>query len=150
MAFTFTITSELPAAPAAVWEQVSTMQGVNAELMPLLRMTAPPDKRHVTFQQVPLKQPLFSSWLLLFGILPFDLHHLQLDEVWEGGFRENSTSLLQRTWRHERIIVSGGIGTHLTDTITFEPRLPLVGHVILPIVRALFRHRHRQLQRLFS
>jgi hypothetical protein len=113
-------------------------------------MTAPAGMRHIPFTQAPLKQMLFTSWLLLFGVLPFDRHQLRLDEVWEGGFRENSSSLIQRAWRHERIITANGTGSTLTDTLNFEPRISLLGYIIVPVVRFLFQHRHRRLNRLFA
>jgi hypothetical protein len=37
---TFTLCTELPITPAAFWQTMS-MSAVNAELMPLVRMTAP-------------------------------------------------------------------------------------------------------------
>lgn len=148
--YSFQITSHLAAPFEKVWHQVNTLGGVNEELMPLLRMTAPNGKAHLSFAQAPLHRPIFASWLLLFGLLPFDLHQLQLDEVWNGGFRENSTSLVHRAWRHERMIVTTDTGCSLTDALEFEPRLPLVGYVLLPIVRYVFQHRHRRLKWIFG
>ncbi len=118
--------------------------------MPLLRMTVPNGKERLPFTQVPLQQPLFGSWLLLFGVLPFDRHLLQLDHVWEGGFSENSKSLVHRVWRHDRTIVSTDTGCTLTDSLQFEPRIPLIGYMLLPIVRYVFRHRHRHLRQWFG
>lgn len=148
--FTVKMTSDLPVAPAALWQQVSTLDGVNAELMPLVRMTAPDEMRRMPFTQVPVKQHVFTSRLMLFGLLPVDLHRLCLDEVWEGGFRENSSSLMHRAWRHERIVTANGSGSTITDTLNFEPRLPLVGYVLLPVVRFVFQHRHRRLRKRFG
>jgi len=37
--------SHLSAPPAAVWERVSTFEGINHELGPVLRMTAPASVR---------------------------------------------------------------------------------------------------------
>lgn len=148
--FTLKMASDLPVPLIEVWQQVSTMEGVNDELAPFIRMTSPPDVRRLPFTQSPLKQPLFASWLLLFGVLPFDRHQLRLDEVWEGGFRENSSSLIHRVWRHERIIIANGTGSTLTDTLNFEPRISLLGYIILPVVRFLFQHRHRRLKRLLA
>lgn len=115
--FTLEMTSDLSAPLAEVWQKVSTMKGVNDELAPFIYMTTPTAMRRLPFTQAPLKQPLFASWLLLFGVLQFDRHQLQLDEVWEGGFRENSYSLIHRVWRHERILVPNNVSCTLTDTI---------------------------------
>lgn len=148
--FTLNITSDLSAPLADVWHKVSTMEGVNDELTPFIRMTSPNSMRRLPFTQAPLKQPLFASWLLLFGVLPFDRHQLRLDEVWEGGFRENSSSLIHRVWRHERIITANGNESMLTDTLDFEPRISVFGYILLPIVRFVFQHRHRRLKRFFA
>lgn len=149
-AFAFEITSDISAPMTEVWQKVSTMQGVNDELAPLVRMSAPADLRRLPFTQAPLKQPLFASWVLLFGVLPFDRHQLRLDEVWEGGFRENSSSLIHRTWRHEHVIIPHNGSCTLKDTVRFEPRVPLLGYILLPVVRLIFRHRHKQLQQSLS
>lgn len=147
MSFTFTLTSHLPLSREIVWQKVSTMQGVNEELRPLLRMTAPPTAQHLPFTQAPLHRVLFSSWLLLFGWLPFDRHSLQLEEVWDGGFRENSSSWVHRHWRHERVLTPHKDGCLLTDTLQFEPYVPFLGHVLRPIVYFVFKHRHKRLQK---
>lgn len=150
MAFTLSVKSKLAAAPMEVWHRVNTLAGVNAELMPLLRMTAPANSYQLPFTQAARQQPLFASWLLLFGILPFDRHQLQLDEVWEGGFRENSSSLIHRYWRHERIITPDNGGAVLSDTLEFEPRLSSLGYLLLPLVRMIFTHRHHYLRQQFG
>ena len=36
-----TQTSELPAAPDAVWDRIASMDGINHELGPWMRMTSP-------------------------------------------------------------------------------------------------------------
>ena len=148
--FTLKMASNLPVPLHDLWRKVNTMEGVNYELAPFIHMTAPADPGRVPFTQAPLKQPLFASWLLLLGVLPFDRHQLRLDEVWEGGFRENSSSLIHRVWRHERIITANGTGSMLTDTLNFEPRISLFGYILLPIVRFMFQHRHRRLKRFFA
>ena len=108
-------------APAAdVWAVASTMDGVNAELMPLIRMTSPKEARGFRIEDAPLGQVAFKSWLLLGGLLPVDLHALRLFEVHPGhGFVESSTSWLQSLWRHERTLQDTPEGCRVTDTVTF-------------------------------
>jgi hypothetical protein len=48
-----------------VWERVSTFDGVNDELMPLMRMTSPRRMRSLQPEDVVLSQRLFRSWVLL-------------------------------------------------------------------------------------
>src|SRR3546814_1583374 len=95
--------TRLGADAADVWALVSTMDGVNAELRPLLRMTHPPHLRSLTDATWEPGEVIHQSWLLAGGILPIDRHGLALERVLPGeGFDEESSSWLQRRWRHER------------------------------------------------
>jgi len=143
------LASRLEAPAAAVWDRVSTFEGVNDELMPLMRMTAPPDVRRLEPEQVVLGERICRSWVLLFGILPFDYDDLVLVELEPGrGFHERSTMLSMRSWEHERWIApTGEDACVLRDRLTFTPRLPLP---LTPLVRAVFRHRHRRLRGRFG
>ncbi len=147
---TITVTSRLDAPPAAVWAHASSMDGVNFELRPLVRMTVPKHARGKTLEEVELDTVAFRSVLLAGGVLPFDRHALRLAKVQPGrGFQERSTSLLHTRWEHERTIVPDGDGCLLTDRVTFTPRLGSAG-LERPIVAALFRHRHRRLSALLA
>ena len=140
-------------SPASeVWAVVSTMDGVNAELRPLMRMTHPAHLSSLADVEIAPGEVVAHSWLLAFGFLPIDRHALGLERVYDGeGFDEESTSWLQRRWRHERRILDHGDGTStVTDDLTAEPRLSLLAPVLRRIVSALFRHRHRQLARRFG
>jgi ligand-binding SRPBCC domain-containing protein len=148
----FEVTSVVPASPDVVWSRVSTIEGVNDELMPLARMTCP--RRYAGMRLdpsvVPLRERAFRSWILLFGILPVDFDDLTLLRIEPGrGFLEQSPMLSQRLWIHERSLEPVAGGCRVTDRIRFEPRLPGLGHVLLPVFRFFFRHRHRRLGRFF-
>lgn len=142
-------------APAAdVWAVVSTMDGVNAELRPFVRMTHPAHLQSLADADDDLSpgEVVFQSWLLAFGFLPIDRHALGLERIYEGeGFDEESTSWLQRRWRHERRVMPDPTGgCTVTDELTAEPRLALLAPVLRLVVSALFRHRHRKLARRFG
>jgi ligand-binding SRPBCC domain-containing protein len=143
------VASRLEAPAPAVWERISTFEGVNDELMPLMRMTAPTEVRRLEPEQVVLGERICRSWVLLFGFLPFDYDDLVLVELEPGrGFRERSTMLSMRSWEHERRLEPDGAGAcTLHDRLTFTPRLPLP---LAPVVRAVFRHRHRRLRKRFG
>lgn len=127
------------------------MEGVNDELAPLLRMTHPADVDQLNPDNVPLGERLFRSWVLLFGVVPFDYDDLVLVRVEPGrGFLERSTMLSQRSWEHERTLEDAPGGCRVTDRIRFEPRLPLIGRPLRPLLRRFFRHRHRRLRRRFG
>lgn len=143
--------SRLDASPDDVWRRITTFEGVNAELRPLLRMTAPPDARSLDAAEVVPGRRLFRSWILLFGVVPFDYDDVTLVSIEPGrGFLERSPMLSQRVWEHERRVEPVEGGCIVTDRVRFEPRLPMPGGVLLPLVRAIFHHRHRRLRAHFG
>jgi hypothetical protein len=127
------------------------MEGVNYELAPLVRMTHPPEVEDLNPSNVPLNERLFRSWILLFGLIPFDYDDLVLVRVEPGrGFLERSSMLSMRVWEHERTLEADDDGCLITDRIRFVPRVPLVGRLLRPVLRRFFRHRHRRLRRYFG
>ncbi|HET6949430.1 MAG TPA: hypothetical protein VFI47_03585 [Acidimicrobiales bacterium] len=137
---------------AEVWAVVSTMAGVNAELAPYVRMTHPRHLQSLDDHPVPMGEVAFHSWLLAGRVLPFDRHALCLEAVIDGeGFDEESTSWMQRRWRHERRLVDEGDGTcTVTDHLVVEPRLGVLRPLAARVVRFLFEHRHRRLVQRFG
>lgn len=129
-----------------VWSHASSLEGVNRELAPLhmgggegLRLD----------ETVPLGVPLIRSLLTLARAVPLDVHTLQLSEVWPGrGFQEDSYSLLQRRWRHRRLIEAVDGGTQVTDQLMFEPRL--FPAFAARVVHWVFTRRHQRLRELFG
>jgi hypothetical protein len=143
--------SRLRADPALVWERAISAEGVNDELAPLLRMTVPRGLADFGIDDVEPGRPLGRSWVLLFGFVPFDYDEICLQRVEPGrGFLERSRMLSQRMWEHERTIEPLAGGCELTDRVAWEPRLPLPGALLRPLVAAVFRHRHRRLRRRFG
>lgn len=152
MSFKVIFRSPLGANRTTVWKHMTRMEGVNSELMPLMYMTHPAEASDLA--QMPpglLGETLFGSVLLLFGFLPMDVHFLQLDSVQhEVGFQENSSSLINKTWKHHRTIFEGPKGTvELEDEVSFTPRLWLLGWLLRPVVWLIFAHRHRRLRARF-
>lgn len=146
----FRIASVLAAEPAAVWERAMSAEGINAELRPLLRMTTPRGLESLDLHGLE-PGPLGRSWLLLFGVVPIDYDEIGLARIEPGrGFLERSTMLSMRLWEHERTIEAGAEGTTISDRLAWEPRLPLPGRLLRPLIAALFRHRHKQLRRRFG
>lgn len=129
-----------------------TPEGINHELMPIVRMTLPQGLESLDPEKVPIGTRIGRSWLLLFGFLPFDYDDLTLVKLEPGrGFHERSTMLSQRVWEHERWLEPHGEdGCLITDRIRFEPRLPFLAPVLRPIFRFVFRHRHRRLRKYFG
>ena len=143
--------SVLAAAPEAVWARVSTFEGVNYELAPLLRMTAPSSVRSLDPSEVVLGERIFRSWILLLGFVPIDYDDLTLVAIEPGrGFHERSRMLSMRVWEHERSLEPSAAGCRIRDRLGFEPRVPGTGALLERIVRAMFRHRHRRLRRRFA
>ena len=136
------------AIPASQFWADATLADVNAELAPWVRMTAPAAWELVPLRQWPTGQCLFRSWVLLLGFLPVDLHAFYLQSIDPGrGFEERSSSVTNKRWEHSRAIASHNAGCLVVDSVRFESRLPLVGAMLLPVYRAIFRSRHRYLRR---
>jgi hypothetical protein len=145
------VASRLEAEPAVVWERAMSAAGINEELGPWLRMTAPRGLGELDLTKLEPGR-LGRSWILLLGLLPVDYDDLGLERIEPGrGFLERSTMLSQRLWEHERTIepLSGG-GCVLSDRIAWEPRPPLPGRLLRPLFGALFGHRHRRLRQRFG
>jgi hypothetical protein len=141
----FSISSELPIRPDEFWAGMS-MDAVNAELMPLVRMTTPTQWRHCALPQWTTGRVLFRSVILLFGVLPVDVHALRLDEIDpERGFFERSSSWANRLWEHRRTTQATARGCVVTDDVTVVGRLPWITLALMPVYRWVFRHRHRRL-----
>ncbi|HEU5105536.1 MAG TPA: hypothetical protein VFU11_06815 [Solirubrobacterales bacterium] len=142
------VSSELPADAEKVWARAIDPAGINDELRPLMRMTVPRGLADFGLDN-PEPGHIGRSWILLFGFIPFDHDDLNIVRLEPGrGFLERSTMLSQRLWEHERTLES--IGTdrcQITDRVAWEPRLPLPGAWLRPMILAVFKHRHRRLRR---
>ena len=109
MAAEFEVSSRLDAPADAVWARVTTAEGVNAELMPIVRMTVPRGVEDFDIENTPDGTTLGRSWLLLFGLIPFDWDRIHIERLEPGrAFHERSTMLSQRTWEHSRVRRPGG------------------------------------------
>ena len=143
--------SHIAADQQEVWERVTTIAGITEELMPIMRMTAPADVDALRPEDIVPGQRLFRSWILLFGFIPFDYDDITIAEIEPGRyFHERSTMLSQRRWEHERWVEPDGDGCTVRDRLRFEPRLGLPGTWVQPLIRAIFRHRHRKLRARFG
>lgn len=146
----------VPAAQLDVWRWVTTPEGINDEIRPVLRMTVPRALRGVSIDDLE-PGPVGRSWFLLGGIVPVDFDAISL-EVIDGprSFREHSHMLTFSDWIHERRV------RRVTDTVSLvEDRVSWVGRGPVNRTRpmrwlqrrgltALFGHRHRRLVRHFA
>jgi hypothetical protein len=145
-----TVISAVRADRAALWARIAGFAGVNDELAPWFRMTAPAGS--VTLSaDLATGTPLFRSWLLLFGVVPVEFDLIGFERIVVGaGFAERSRMGLLAPWWHDRWLDDVPGGTRITDRLRFGARLPGGDALAAPIVRALFRHRHRRLARRFG
>ena len=74
-----TFQSSLSASPQAAWSWATSVAGITAELRPW--MTTATAITNILDVEVRLGQPLFRSWILLFGVLPIDRSDLTLIEL---------------------------------------------------------------------
>jgi ligand-binding SRPBCC domain-containing protein len=148
----FSQASRLPTAPTEAWAHATSFAGINHELMPLMRMTAPSHIHELDESQVVLGERLFRSWVLLFGLIPFEYDDLTIVELEPGRrFLERSPMMSMRLWQHERVVEPDGDGgCVVTDNLTFEPRLAFLRPLVRRIIAFQFRHRHKRLRSRFG
>jgi hypothetical protein len=128
-----------------------TLHRVNAEMRPLVRMTSPAAWSNRPVTDWPAKQQLFASWILLFGLLPIDRHAFYFQSIVPGeGFAEDSSSTMNRHWRHQRRVTPMPGGCRVTDSVEYECRLPLLGALLKPVYVLVFRQRHRNLKSVYG
>lgn len=146
--------TELPGAdPVAVWCLVSTPAGINAELRPLLRMTAPRQMRADSLDEVDLGRCLGRAWVLFAGAVPVDFDDVCLVERESGRrFLERSATGAASVWQHERLVEPTAGGARVTDTVTYTVRRHLrpVRRAFRCVVAGIFRYRHGRLRSLFA
>ena len=146
--------SELRADPDEVWRWVTTPHGVNDELRPWVRMTVPTAWAGSSIAEVPSGTRLGRSWLLVFGIVPFDFDDLCIAEVAPRRFLERSRLLSAPCWEHERTVVPTAHGCRLRDEVRLVPHrwVHAIGlaRLQLRLVGAVFTHRHRRLRARFA
>ena len=151
MEHAFDITTDLAAPPEMVWTHATGVAGVNGELTPLMRMTVPRGLADMTLDRVPLGHRVARSWVLLFGLIPVDYDDLTIVERGPGRrFLENSRMLTQSSWSHERVVEPTASGCRLTDHLRWRGRTRAFGAMYRVAIPILFRHRHRQLRKLFG
>jgi hypothetical protein len=98
MTHSFEIATDLASPAGTVWQHVTTIDGVNGELTPLMRMTVPRALRGATLDDLPLGQRAGRSWILLFGIIPVDYDDLTITDRGPGHrFFEQSRMLTHHT-----------------------------------------------------
>jgi ligand-binding SRPBCC domain-containing protein len=143
--------SQLNADPATVWSRVTTADGINDELRPFLRMTAPRPLRERGLSDVVLGKRLCRSWVLFLGVLPVDYDDITLERLDPPrSVLERSSMLSQRHWEHERTIEDAHAGCVLTDSIRYQPRLPIPDVLLRALYTRIFGHRHRRLRARFG
>lgn len=144
--------SVINASRDAVWERIASFDGINAELMPYMRMTVPREHAATTIDTVPVGQSLGRAWIFYGGFLPLDYDALTLTELVPGShFQEISTMASMRRWEHRRELEAvGEQATRVTDTIGFEPRISALAPLVEPLLRRIFAHRHRRLAAYFA
>jgi ligand-binding SRPBCC domain-containing protein len=143
------ISTFLPRPPEEVWAAVATADGVNAELMPLVRMTFP--KGFTDLRQAPLGEPAATCWLLAFGVIPFERHTLMFADIGPSGFVETSLGLFHyHYWSHERTVRPAEGGCVVRDIVTVWSKIAFLDGIADALTAYAFRHRHKRLKLLYS
>ena len=144
--------SALACGRADLWAAITDLRWLRREMMPYLRMTAPPGVHRLTDVRVTPGTPLFASRILYFGFLPLDHSRLTLLSLTQQqGFVEQSPMGSMRRWRHAREILAHPDDPNLLllrDELEFEPRW-FRGPTTW-FVRRFFEHRHAVLRRTWN
>ena len=143
--------SKLQGSAESIWARIASPEGINHELAPWMRMTAPPGTE-LSPAAVPVGERWFRSWILLFGVLPVDYDELCVERLDVGhSFLERSKMLSAPVWEHERTLepLDGG-RTRLVDRVSFVPRIRWTASIHRAVIAAIFRHRHRRLRAYFG
>lgn len=149
--FTLTIESKINSTKEILWQHITQMKNINVELSPFIKMTYPAKMSEIGDREVLMNEVLFKSWILLFGFIPIDLHHLCLGKIDFGtGFYENSYSVYMRYWKHTRTINERNEKVFVRDEIHFSPRISFAGLVLLPFFKLFLKNRHKNLAKAFS
>lgn len=146
----FEIETQLAVSPNELAHDSLSMSGVNFELGPLLKMSAPDIWQSKPITEWPTNQNLFGSNVLLLGLIPIDRHYFKFRTISSFGFNESSKSVMNKLWSHERIIKSAGSGSVVKDIIIYESKLGISGNLFMPIYKAIFKHRHNRLRAKYS
>ena len=146
----FEMKTQLTVSANELAHDTLNMSGINYELGPLLKMSAPDKWQSRPITDWPTNQSLFISTILLLGLIPIDRHYFNFKKIDSFGFNENSKSLMNTLWSHERLIKSNGTGSVITDVIIYKSKLVILGNLIMPIYKAIFKHRHNRLRAKYS
>jgi ligand-binding SRPBCC domain-containing protein len=151
----FELSTSVGASAEAVWLRVTTPDGINDEMTPVMRMTLPASMRGRSIADLSPGTHVGRSWLLLLRVIPFDYDDLFIAELEPGHFLERSTMASMRRWEHERTITADGAGCVVTDRVAFEPRralavIPGLPGLLRTMIERFFRHRHRRIARHFG
>lgn len=138
------VSSHLGAEPRVIWDEIASLDGVNREMAPWLRMIPPPG----TDLADAASGEVFRLRLRGPGGLPLGGYPLQLRSYAEGaGFLEQTRIARLVLWQHQRTISADGDGgTLITDALGWVWRAALLDPVLAAAVRRFFGHRHRVLR----
>jgi ligand-binding SRPBCC domain-containing protein len=144
--------SRLRAPRERVWEWITSVEGISAEMWPYFRMTVPRNARSLADLRPEPGVRMFRSYVFLFGFLPIDYSDMTLLELDMGhGFVEQSPMGSMKLWRHERRILPcpdepGAV--LLADQLRFRPRR--ARRLTRWFIGRVFVHRHAVLRARFG
>ena len=142
----FEVESDLSVEPAKLYRELLNISGVNRELAPYIKMSAPKQWSVKPICEWPVGEFLFYSRVTLFGLIPIDSHGFKFSTVSESGFSETSKTFMHKEWNHTRSIVKADEGSKVRDHIEYKSKLGFFGYILMPVFKAIFKHRHNKLK----
>ena len=127
-------------------KELFTMNGVNEELFPIINMSAPTMWKSKPITDWPKNRTLFKSRINFLGYIPIDLHRFEFSDTSKYGFKECSSSLMNKRWKHERSIIQSGDNVIVRDRVNYESKVGIMGLLLKPVYTSIFKHRHSRLK----
>lgn len=140
--------SRLAVAPDTLWDSVTSADGINAELMPLMSMRSIAGIEHLSQLVGDGGIAPFDVKLRLAGLIPFGSARIVIVELGARRFVERSDQPGMAFWEHERSVTGEAGGSVLADRLRFTPKvLPRLAPLV---IESIFRHRHRRLRAMWG
>ena len=140
--------SELRAPADKVWRSVTSLAGINQELMPLLSMVGTDGTERLDQLVDGAEIDPLHVTLRLGGLVPIGSATIHIIELDRFRFTEQSDQPGMRSWQHARRIEPDEPGCTLLNRVEFTPAR--AGAATSKLIEGLFAFRHRNLRRFWN
>ena len=140
--------SRLSVEPDVLWQDVTSLSGISAELGPFLRMDSVDGLTHLAQLQTEAGVAPLVADLRLAGVLPLGRVRIEIVKLGRWHVTERSDQPGMKSWQHQRSLELAGRGCLLVDRLQFAPGF--APRIAAASIRWLFAHRHARLRARWS